>query len=392
MWGSWPFEPGVLVPLLAIVLAYTIGLARLWHNAGIGRGIGRAQAAAFAGGWLTLVAALASPLHTLSEELFVAHMVQHELLMIVAAPLIVAGAPVVAIVWLLPSTMRRRLFDLVHRRSGEVVWSLVTAPAAVWLMHAVALWVWHLPALFQATLESDLVHAAQHLSFLGSAVLFWWSMSHGRYGRLGYGAAVIYVFATAVQSGVLGALLTFAPHAWYPVYATTTSRWGLNPLEDQQLGGLIMWVPAGVVYTIAGLGYFAAWLRESERRSRQVAAFVFFACVVCVEASACGRDAYRLAAAMTGGDPARGRDAITRYGCDTCHVIPGVKTARGQVGPPLTNIASRVYLAGEMTNTPDNMQKWIRHPRNVERDTAMPDVGVTDSDARDLAAYLYTLR
>src|SRR5204862_719631 len=144
------------------------------------------------------------------------------------------GAPVVALAWLLPSTMRRRVFDIVRWRSMTGVWALVTSPAVVWLLHAVALWVWHLPALFDATLESDLVHAAQHSSFLGTAMLFWWGISRGRYGRLGYGAAVIYIFATSVHSGVLGALLTFAPHAWYPAYASTSSRWGLSPLEDQQ--------------------------------------------------------------------------------------------------------------------------------------------------------------
>lgn len=103
-------------------------------------------------------------------------------------------------------------------------------------------------------------------------------------------------------------------------------------------------------------------------------------------------EVYRSAAAMTGGDPQRGRDAISRYGCDTCHTIPGVRTARARVGPPLTSIAERVYLAGHLPNTPDNMQKWIRQPHQLEPHTAMPDTGVTEADARDIAAYLYTLR
>src|SRR5437588_564476 len=111
-------------------------------------------------------------------------------------------------------------------------------------------------------------HMVQHLSFFGSAALFWWGLAHGRYGRLGYGAAVLYVFATAVHSGVLGALLTFSPRVWYPLYESTASRFGMTPLEDQQLAGLLMWVPASLVFIAGGLYFFAAWIRESERRAQ----------------------------------------------------------------------------------------------------------------------------
>jgi cytochrome c2 len=95
---------------------------------------------------------------------------------------------------------------------------------------------------------------------------------------------------------------------------------------------------------------------------------------------------------LTGGDPDRGVEMIGRYGCAACHTIPGIRGANALVGPPLTRIASRSYLAGQIQNTPGNMVRWIQHPREVERGTAMPEMGVTDSDARDIAAYLYTLR
>ncbi len=107
----------------------------------------------------------------------------------------------------------------------------------------------------------------------------------------------------------------------------------------------------------------------------------------------CGRaETYRAAAATTGGDPHRGPEEIASYGCTTCHVIPGIREARGLVGPPLTSIASRVYLAGRLPNTPDNVIKWIQRPHDVDDQTAMPETGVTDAGARDIAAYLYTLR
>ena len=95
---------------------------------------------------------------------------------------------------------------------------------------------------------------------------------------------------------------------------------------------------------------------------------------------------------LTGGEPDRGLAAIGRYGCAACHTIPGVRGASATVGPPLGGIASRTYLAGQLANSPDNMRRWIQQPQQVERGTAMPNMGVTDDDARDITAYLYTLR
>ena len=109
-------------------------------------------------------------------------------------------------------------------------------------------------------------------------------------------------------------------------------------------------------------------------------------------AGACDNEAPERAARLTGGQPDRGRDLLRTYGCQSCHTIPGVTGANGLVGPPLTRIASRVYVAGHLPNTPENLMRWIRHPRQVSADTAMPDTGVTEKDARHIAAYLYTLR
>jgi cytochrome c len=109
----------------------------------------------------------------------------------------------------------------------------------------------------------------------------------------------------------------------------------------------------------------------------------------------CGKseeDIQKKAAAMTGGEPSRGPDVIRRYGCASCHTIPGVEGARGQVGPSLAGIASRTYLAGKLPNQPANMIKWIREPQEVSPGTAMPELGVTEQDGKDIAAYLYTLR
>ncbi len=95
---------------------------------------------------------------------------------------------------------------------------------------------------------------------------------------------------------------------------------------------------------------------------------------------------------MTGGTPARGKAVIRRYGCAACHSIPGIAGANGQVGPPLDGIASRTHLAGQRPNTPDNLIRWIRDPQSIQPGTAMPELGVTEQDGKDIAAYLYTLR
>jgi putative membrane protein len=263
---TWGLDPLVMVSLAVSGWLYLRGVRKLWREAATGRGIRRWEAAAYAGGWLALFIALVSPLHPLGEVLFSAHMTQHELLMLVAAPLVVLGRPVIAFLWALPLTWARRVGGWSKVAWFERMWHALTNPLTAWLVHAAALWVWHAPVLFQATLKSDLVHTLQHVCFLGSALLFWWALIHSPQGVRGYGAAVLYLFTTSVHSGILGALITFTGTVIYPAYSKTTASWGLTALEDQQLGGLIMWVPAGLVYIIAGLALCAGWMRESERR------------------------------------------------------------------------------------------------------------------------------
>jgi putative membrane protein len=214
-----------------------------------------------------MVVALSPPMDELSEAWLAGHMLQHELLMVVAAPLVAAGAPVIALLWAVPGGFRRRALEALRRPPMTLAWAVLTAPAAVFVLHGLAIWVWHLPSLYDYAVEHEAVHALQHLCFFGTAALFWWGIAHGRYGRHGYGVAVVYVFATALHGSVLGALLTFSPRVWYVPYMTAKSS-GLTPLEDQQLAGLLMWVPGGVVLAGLGLGLFAAWLRESDRRTR----------------------------------------------------------------------------------------------------------------------------
>jgi putative membrane protein len=264
-WRAWSFEPGVVVALALIAWAYLQGLGALWRCAGSGHGIRRWEAAACAAGWIVLLLALVSPLHRLGGVLFSAHMAQHELLMVVAAPLLLVGRPLVAFVWALPMGWRRAVGDWAAAAPVRASWGLLTLPLVAWTLHAIAIWLWHAPALFDATLRSEPIHTLQHLSFLGTGLLFWWAVLRGRSGRLGRPAAVLYLFTTSVHTTVLGALLTFSSRPWYSLYGSSTTAWGLTPVEDQQLAGLIMWVPAGVAYLIAALVIAASWLKEPEK-------------------------------------------------------------------------------------------------------------------------------
>ena len=257
-WWSW--EP-ITIALLAITaVLYAVGIARIWHTTK------KWQPLAFGAGWLALVIALISPLDTLGGILFSAHMAQHEMLMIVAAPLIVLGRPLIAFLWALPPRWRVAVGHWAQSAPVSTSWRSITGPLVVTIMHAIALWIWHLPSWYQATLRRESIHALQHCSFLFTAALFWWALIHGRYGRMGYGVAVVYVFVTAAHSGALGALIAFSPHVLYPIYQQTTAQWGLDAIEDQQLAGIIMWIPAGVLMTVLGVALFAAWLGEAERR------------------------------------------------------------------------------------------------------------------------------
>ena len=262
-WAAWNLQPWLVALMLASALLYARGAVLLWKRAGIGRGITASEASRFALGWVTLVAALVAPLDALGERSFAFHMVQHELLMVVAAPLLVCSRPLEAFTWALPQAWRRALAQVARQRALDAAWSFVTEPVGAWTVHAVALWAWHVPAFFEAALHGEAVHIAQHACFFVSALVFWWSVL-ARRSRKAEGVAIASLFTTMMHTSALGALLTFAPTVWYRDYLAAGPG-ALTPLEDQQLGGLIMWVPAGMAYIVTGLAIVAGWLRDVPR-------------------------------------------------------------------------------------------------------------------------------
>lgn len=243
-----------LLTLLAAVYA-----AGQWRLSRRGRHAAGIRAAWFWGGWLALFAALASPLDRLADASFAAHMIQHELMMIVAAPLLVAARPLGTLLWGLPAAFAR----LAKQRALRSGLAALSAPLAAWCLHTLILWGWHVPGAFEKALAHDGVHWFQHVTFFAAAVVFWWSVLYGSRTVERRGFALLSLLTTIVHTTVLGVLLTFSPRPWYASYIEAVHPWGLSPLEDQQLGGLIMWVPGGIVFLVAGLVVTARWLHES---------------------------------------------------------------------------------------------------------------------------------
>lgn len=246
-------EPWVVACLALSAILYVAGLRNLWRRAGLARGVGWAQAGMYAAGWLTLVAALSGPIEHWSGASFAAHMLQHELMMVVAAPALAASAPLGVFAWALPVSWRRSLRALTNTAWLRASWRVLTSPLWATTLSIAVLWLWHVPRLFDLATSDRGWHAAQHASFFVSALAFWWAMRATRSGIGTVGPTVLGLFVAMIVTGALGGLLAFADTAWYAAYAATSPPFGWTRVEDQQMGGLIMWIPGGTIYMAMAL-------------------------------------------------------------------------------------------------------------------------------------------
>jgi putative membrane protein len=256
--ASWTFDAWITVPLALSAAFYLVGTARLWSRAGLGHGILPERAIAYAVGWVALAGALVSPLHRWGEGLFASHMVEHEVVMAIAAPLLVLAQPGAAFLWALPRIARQAVAAALLQSGAQSLWRGLTRPAVATLLHGLAIWAWHAPPVVDAAVANLAVHRLQHLTFLFTALLFWSSLL-----RRSPGSAAASLVVTMLHTTLLGALLALAPRVLYPAQTAGAFAWGFSPLEDQQLAGLIMWVPAGTVYAGAALWFAARWIRRS---------------------------------------------------------------------------------------------------------------------------------
>lgn len=249
-----------------LLATYTIGLIRFRRRAGPARAPSRLRILAMVAGLLVIEIALASPLDGLADQLLSAHMAQHLLLMLIAAPLLVAARPTAYLVWSLPRSCRRILSDLWNPMGLSRCVRLFKAPALCWTSFCVTVILWHIPALYRWAMADEFHHALMHLSFLGAALLFWSVViapAHRR--RIDAASAGLYVFTAALATGLPGALITFARHPLYVDAPHGSMPFGFSALNDQQLAGLIMWIPMDLILFGVALALFGAALNPSAR-------------------------------------------------------------------------------------------------------------------------------
>ncbi|MGA2010767.1 MAG: cytochrome c oxidase assembly protein [Solirubrobacteraceae bacterium] len=260
---QWSPEPSVLVGVVALGVLYGLGWRRgratgSPHRPGYGR------LSLFAGGLLTILVALVSPIDALGSQLLVMHMVQHLLLLDIAPILLILGLNKV-----LMRPVTRRL-HAIEQRAGYIA-----HPAFAVVFYVGVMWAWHVPAMYDAALRSTTVHAFEHVCFFTAGSLYWWHLLSPIRGRMrldGMGP-VAYMTVTKLLVGGLGVVLAFAPASFYPFYAHHPHYWGLSPSEDQSMAGLTMALEQSIVMGIALVYLFTRMLTESEREAQRAERF-----------------------------------------------------------------------------------------------------------------------
>ncbi len=262
---GWSFDPLTQLLLLGPAILYLLAV-RAVGRAHPRNPVPRVRTAAWLGGILALELALASGIERYDTTLFSVHMVQHILLTLVAAPLLVLGAPItLALRVASPAVRRRWLLPLLHSRPVRVLGH----PIVAWVLFTVVMWGSHLTPMFDAALESEPLHRLEHALYLSTAVLFWWpvvGVDPSPY-RMSYPARILYLLLQMPTNTFLAVLVYSATEPWYPHYVTTGRSWGPSPLLDQQAAGAIMWVWGDLAFLVAGLLMVAAWWRDEERRA-----------------------------------------------------------------------------------------------------------------------------
>jgi putative membrane protein len=264
---GWTLSPSVTVPLALGLAIFAVGFIRLRARSAAGRKTVERDGAKFLVGWIVLAGALVSPLHEAGERSFTMHMIEHELIMLVATLLIALSRPLATMLWAFPIRVRQQLASASRNPAMARLWRLLGNAFVATALQAAALWLWHTPALFDRALGHQGWHVAQHLCFVLTSLLFWWAMAQPRLGNQGYGVSALCLFVTSLVGGALGALMALSSSPWYAGYAAMgMTPLGLDPVEDQQLAGLIMWLPGGLVHLTAALLCLHHWLQTGGGR------------------------------------------------------------------------------------------------------------------------------
>ncbi len=271
MLASWDWRPDVVLVLVTLASVYASGWWRL-REAGYGRLARTWGLILYLSGLAVVGVALLSPIAELAHVLLSAHMIQHLLLMMFGAPLLLLGNPLPISLWGLPRRARRAVGRLLTRNAPlrRVLWAATLMPVA-WLLFVVNLWLWHLPAAYQAALRDHLIHDVEHLAFFGTALLFWWPIIEPAprlHERIPRGFAILYLIAATGQNTLLSALIALPERVLYPYYGASSPSFGLSALDDQAMAGGIMWT-MGHMYLIPILLVLAKMLDREEQETRQ---------------------------------------------------------------------------------------------------------------------------
>ena len=254
---GWTLDPLLTVPLALALLVYLMGWWRLSKRAAT-----PVRPTLYLSGWAVLALSLTSPLHEAGERSFTMHMIEHELIMLIATLLLAASGAGAVLAWGLPRPFRRILAGS-WKSPLQSLWRTLTEPVTATIVQGAVMWAWHAPILFDRALDSFGWHVAQHACFFLSSLIFWWAMLHPRQRNYGLSAACL--FATSLIGGALGALMSLSSSPWYADYAAMgMTGIGLDPVDDQRLAGLIMWIPGGAFHGLAALALFYKWLKSSE--------------------------------------------------------------------------------------------------------------------------------
>jgi putative membrane protein len=272
-----PAFPGVLLDwhLDPLALGLIVASAAVWIWAV--RRVGRLHPANphpayrswfFGAGLVAIALALLSPIEAYEGQLFSVHMVQHMLLELVAAPLLLAAAPITLALRAASAPVRRALLAILH----SPVVKLLSFPVIAWVLFAAVNWGWHFSTLYDDALEQPILHYVQHATFLGAALLFWWPAigADPSPWRLPYPVRLLYLFLAMPQNSFLGVALLQSSAVLYPHYITNLRTWGPSPLEDQQLGGMIMWVFGDMAFLVGMAVVVWLWSRNEERRTKRL--------------------------------------------------------------------------------------------------------------------------
>lgn len=264
---EWRLDPTAIVPLLLVAALYVWAVRRV-DAAHPGNRHPAHRTWLFMAGLAAIAVALTSPIEAYEGLLFSVHMIQHMLLELVAAPLLLAGAPITLALRASSPTVRRRLLSVLQSRVVHVV----SFPVIAWVLFAAVNWGWHFSTLYDQALENELLHYFQHATFLGAALLFWWPAigADPSPWRLPHPMRLFYLFLAMPQNSFLGVALLQTSTVLYPHYVTNGRTWGPSPLEDQHLGGVLMWVMGDMAFLVGMAVVVALWVRHEERRTTRL--------------------------------------------------------------------------------------------------------------------------